>query len=128
MHRSRLGALIIDCKIDDLDMAARFWSKALGMPTGQPDAEDAGKYVPLANRSGRPHVEAQKVDHPSRVHIDIETDDIEAEVSRLEELGARRIDNIRTWVVMEAPTGHIFCVVPSQRADFRDKANLWDES
>ena len=125
MHRSRLGALIIDCKIDDLDMAAQFWSKALAMPTGQPDAEDAGKYVPLANRSGSPHVETQKVDHPSRVHIDIETDDIEAEVSRLEKLGARRIDNIRRWAVLEAPTGHIFCIVPPQRAGFDGNANTW---
>lgn len=29
------------------------------------------------------HVELLSVDHPSRVHIDIETDDIEAEVGRL---------------------------------------------
>ncbi len=125
MHRSRLGALIIDCNCDDLDMATDFWSKVLGMPTGQPDDEDAGKYVPLANRPDGPHIETQKVDHPSRVHIDIETDDIEAEVSRLEKLGARRIDNIRSWVVMEAPTGHVFCVVPQQRADFDENANTW---
>ena len=57
----------------------------------------------------------QKVDHPSRVHLDIEADDIEAEVRRLERLGAKRIDAIRSWVVLEAPTGHRFCVVPTAR-------------
>ena len=125
MHRSRLGALIIDCKTDNLDMATEFWSNVLGMPTGQPNDEDAGNYVPLANRSDSPHIETQKVDHPSRVHIDIETDDIDAEVSRLEKLGARRIDNNRSWVVMEAPTGHVFCIVPPQRAAFDESANTW---
>ncbi len=43
--------------------------------------------------------------------IDCQTDDIEAEVARLEELGARRIADFRRWVVMEAPTGQQFCVV-----------------
>ena len=64
------------------------------------------------------HVEVQQVQHPSRVHLDIEADDIEAEVRRLEALGARRVGAVRTWLVMEAPTGHRFCVVRVQRADF----------
>ena len=32
MHKSRLGGLIIDCRTDDLDAAADFWSQALGLP------------------------------------------------------------------------------------------------
>ena len=68
----------------------------------------------------------QAVTHPSRVHLDIETDDIEAETKRLEALGARRIGAVRTWVVMEAPTGQRFCVVRPQRANFKDTANSWD--
>ena len=36
-------------------------------------------------------IEVQTVDHPSRVHLDIETDDIEAEVRRLEGLGAKTV-------------------------------------
>jgi len=73
-----------------------------------------------------PGIEVQKVDHASRVHLDLETDDIEAEVARLEDLGARRIADIRSWVVMEAPTGQRFCVVSQQRANFDHAANLWD--
>jgi hypothetical protein len=72
------------------------------------------------------HIEVQKVDHDSRVHLDIETDDIEAEVNRLEELGARRIADIRSWVVMEAPTGQRFCVVNPQRANFEQTADSRD--
>lgn len=57
----------------------------------------------------------QRVEHESRIHLDIESDDIDAEVLRLEALGARRNERIRTWVVMEAPTGQRFCVVRPQR-------------
>jgi hypothetical protein len=65
------------------------------------------------------------VEHPSRVHIDIETDDIEAEVQRLEALGAKRVAQVKRWWVMEAPTGQRFCVVRPQRPDFVERANSW---
>jgi predicted enzyme related to lactoylglutathione lyase len=113
MHRSRLAALVIDCQADDLVTATRFWSAALGRAHTECDpAKD--KYTGLANREGEPVVSLQKVDHPSRVHLDIESDDIEAEVARLEQLGARRVASVQTWVVMEAPSGHRFCVVKPQ--------------
>jgi hypothetical protein len=69
----------------------------------------------------------QSVTHPSRVHVDIETDDIDAEVARLERLGARRVAHIKGWWVMEAPTGQRFCVVRPQRPDFESGANVWEE-
>ena len=87
----------------DLDAAAEFWSAALGLAVTD-GGEDAG-YRHLADGPGGLHIEVQQVTHPSRVHLDIESDDIEAEVRRLEGLGARRVDAIKTWVVMEAPTG-----------------------
>ena len=71
------------------------------------------------------HIEVQKVEHDSRVHLDIETDDIEAEVRRLEALGAKRVGTVQSWWVMEAPTGQRFCVVRPQRADFKEHANVW---
>jgi predicted enzyme related to lactoylglutathione lyase len=122
MHRSRLAGLIIDCNTDDLEAAAAFWSAALGVPP-RPDVEP--KYVSLAMPAGEPHVEVQKVDHPSRVHLDIESDDIPAEVARLEALGAVKIAEIRDWCVLEAPTGQRFCVVPAVRAGFEESANQW---
>jgi hypothetical protein len=122
MHKSRFAGIIIDCRSDDLDAAVAFWSAALGFPR-RPDAEP--RYVTLDTPGDEPHVEVQKVDHESRVHIDIESDDIPAEVARLEALGARRVADIRDWCVMEAPTGQRFCVVPAIRPDFAAKANRW---
>jgi hypothetical protein len=68
----------------------------------------------------------QKVDHVSRVHLDIESDDIPAEVERLEALGARRIEEVRTWVIMEAPDGQRFCVVNRGHKNFDETANRWE--
>jgi len=73
-----------------------------------------------------PIVQIQKVEHESRVHLDIETDDIPAEVARLEELGAKVVERLERWVVMEAPTGQRFCVVRVQSADFLKKSKRWD--
>jgi len=60
------------------------------------------------------------------VHLDIETDDIEAEVRRLEKLGAKRIQAVHTWWVMEAPTGQRFCVVSASSASFSRLAATWE--
>ena len=30
MHRSRINGILIDCNVDDIDAAARFWAEALG--------------------------------------------------------------------------------------------------
>jgi len=126
MHRSRLGGFIIDCLGEDLDGAADFWSQALGLSRRRDKAtEDAG-YVKLEMPSGEMDIEVQRVDHPSRVHLDIEADDIPAEVARLERLGAKKIAEIKGWVVMAAPTGHRFCVVRAQSKDFDKNANSWE--
>lgn len=126
MHKSQLAGFIIDCATDDVDTAATFWSAALGLERRK-NSEPAEKdYVTLNTRPNDYYIEVQKVDHPSRVHLDIECDDIEAEVRRLEALGARRIAAIKRWVVMEAPTGQRFCVVRPQRANFAQTANSWD--
>jgi len=67
----------------------------------------------------------QKVDHPSRVHFDIETDNIEAEVKRLLSLGAEIVERMEKWVIMEAPSKHRFCVIAPIRPDFEENANEW---
>jgi Glyoxalase-like domain len=124
MHRSRLAGFIIDCHTDELDGAASFWSAALGLPTL---GADGPTYVRLDGSTRDMTIEVQQVGHPSRVHLDIESDDVEAEVARLERLGAKRIEQIRTWVVMEAPTGQRFCVVRST-VDLAERAgaSVWE--
>jgi predicted enzyme related to lactoylglutathione lyase len=125
MHRSRLAGFIIDCKTDNLEQAAEFWSGALGISL-KPRSEEADPiYRQLMTPSDEVHIEVQQVAHASRVHLDIETDDIDAEVRRLESLGAKQIERIKTWCVMEAPTGQRFCVVRVQRSDFKERANAW---
>ena len=126
MHKSQLGGLIIDCQTDDLDQAAAFWSAALGLKAEVDPRTDDSKYRHLETRPEELPLEVQKVDHASRVHLDIESDDKEAEVARLESLGASRIADINSWVVMEAPTGQRFCVVNPQRANFDRSANTWN--
>jgi hypothetical protein len=127
MHRSRFCALVIDCKVDDIDDAATFWSRALGKPVVPPSPE-SGNYRELSTSRDEPIILLQKVDHESRVHLDIEADDLDAEVTRLEALGARRIAFVRQrWWVLEAPTGHRFCVVRPQRGPLEPgRANSWN--
>lgn len=125
MHRSKLAGFIIDCQTEDLSGAAGFWSQALGMERRALPAEEGEKYVRLVDPSGELHIEVQKVGHTSRVHLDIETDDIEAEVRRLELLGARRVQKVHSWWVMEAPTGQKFCVVQQSSPHFTERAREW---
>jgi predicted enzyme related to lactoylglutathione lyase len=125
MHRSRLAGFIIDCKTDDLERAAQFWSAALGYELRPKNEETSPLYRCMLTDELGLHVEVQKVEHDSRVHLDIETDDIEAEAQRLEALGAKRIGKVQTWIVMEAPTGQRFCLVRPQNKQFADQANVW---
>lgn len=126
MHNSRLCAILIDCNVPDVDEAARFWSSALGRPLDPAHPGTRGDYRMLGTPPDEAIVQIQRVDHESRVHIDIETDDIAAEVRRLEKLGAKVASRLERWVVMLAPTGQRFCVVRVQRPGFPKNANRWD--
>jgi len=126
MHKSRIAGFCIDCQSNDLEAAARFWSAALGLKVRAGAPVDP-LYRTLDTPPDQVTVEVQQVTHPSRVHLDIEADDIEAEVQRLEKLGARRVGAVKTWYVMEAPTGQRFCVVRVQRPDFAARANSWND-
>lgn len=124
-HRSRLAGFIIDCQTDSLDAAAGFWSAALGLQIADPDSGGTGQYAEFGDSPGGLHVEVQKVDHPSRVHLDIEADDVDAEAARLEALGAKKIGFVKRWWVMEAPTGQRFCVVAMKHDNRREPPNEW---
>ena len=125
MHRSRINGLLIDCNTDDIDSAARFWAEALGRAVDPDHAGTRGDYRMLETPPDEIAVQVQRVDHDSRVHIDIETDDIAAEVARLEKLGAKVDKSMERWVVMQAPTGQRFCVVRVQRDGWPKNANSW---
>ncbi|MEX0365182.1 MAG: VOC family protein [Ruegeria sp.] len=122
-HKSRIGVVCIDCKTEDLGAATAFWSAMLGM---EGKIDERGKYASFDGHAGYPKVLLQSVDHEPRVHLDIETDDMEAECERLKALGAREIARIRTWIVMEAPTGHRFCLVRPQGDDWPGAAKAFE--
>jgi predicted enzyme related to lactoylglutathione lyase len=126
MHRSRLNGILIDCNTKDIDAAARFWAEALGRPVDPGHPGTRGNYRMLETPENEISVQVQRVDHQSRVHIDIETDDIPAEVQRLERLGATVVKRMERWVIMEAPSGQRFCVVRVQRDGFEEDSNAWD--
>jgi predicted enzyme related to lactoylglutathione lyase len=125
MHHSRLCAILIDCKATAIEEAADFWSRALGRALDTDHPGTRGNYYMLETPLDEPIVQIQRVEHESRVHIDIESDDIPAEVARLETLGAKVVNRLERWVVMEAPTGQRFCVVRVQRPGFPKNANTW---
>ena len=118
--------MIIDCKTDDLNREAEFWSAALGLQAEDSGGQVNSKYVRLEGDGSEVQVLLQAVDHESRIHLDIESDDREAEVSRLEGLGATVVNRTERWIVMEAPSGHRFCIIGPIRDGFADNANSWD--
>ncbi|NOK39576.1 VOC family protein [Corallococcus exercitus] len=125
MHHSRLSTFVIDCKVGDLDAATRFWSAALGRKVAPPDP-DSPSYRELEAKPEEPMLLIQQVEHESRIHLDIEADDLDAELERLEALGAKRVAYVKRWWVVEAPTGQRFCIVRPQRGPLEGRANVWD--
>ena len=124
MHKSRLGAVIVDCETDDLEREAQFWGAALGGEVTS--SHPGGRYLDVRSDPADPGVILQRVEHPSRIHIDIETDDIEAEVKRLQDLGATVVEKMERWTVMEAPSKHRFCIINARRDGFDEQANVWE--
>jgi predicted enzyme related to lactoylglutathione lyase len=126
MHRSRINGILIDCNVDDIEAGARFWAEAFGRRIDANHPGTRGNYVMLETPPDEISIQIQRVDHESRVHIDIETDDIPAEVDRLEKLGATVDKRLERWVVMRAPTGQRLCIVRVQRDGFPKGATSWD--
>jgi len=123
-HHSRLCAALVDVPDADFAPTVEFWSGALGkavsVDTQDPDYAELGEVMPGL------HLMVQRIDGAARVHLDIETDDTDAEVTRLEALGAEEVERIQTWVVMRDPSGQPFCVVRPQTADFPIDATRWE--
>ena len=125
-HRSRLAAVLVDVPAADHDRAVTFWSGALGVDGKQlerhPEYVFYGEVTP-----GIEFMVQATGDTAPRVHFDIETDDVDAEVQRLVALGATEVARIQSWVVMRDPSGTVFCVVKVQVQESFDKhAHTWD--
>jgi len=125
MHRSRLTAALVDVPEESFQEVVRFWSGALGLEAESDD--DDPNYASIGEPVAGFQFMVQQVDAPARIHLDIETDDVDAEVGRLEELGAERVEKIESWWVMRDPAGNLFCVVRVQDpAAFEREARNWE--
>lgn len=125
MHHSRVHALLIDVPEAAAAPAAAFWSAALGA-TARPVPRWPW-YTNLHQALPGLGVAVQAVDDAPRFHLDIETDDVEAETARLLALGAVRVSQWLEARVLRAPGGHLLCVVPVQGdpAAFKAQATTW---
>ena len=86
-------------------------------------------YVWFDGTVGGLEVGTQRIGDTSRIHLDIESEDVDAEVRRLKGLGARRKEFIERWWVMEDPSGQLFCVAPwRERSAEAAPWNEWPES
>jgi hypothetical protein len=125
-HRSRLGILLLDLPPEHHVAGIDFWSAATGHPI-TPDASD-DDWNSLGVFGAGFHLEVQRTGEgtPPRWHVDVDTDDIPAEVSRLEALGARRHRDMGSFWQMTDPAGLVFCVVGVQTGEaFEEYAVTW---
>jgi hypothetical protein len=125
MHRSRLHVVLIDSPADCAEAEVAFWSAALG---SAPEPEAGTPFTSLSPLGSEGHLIAhQRLENgAARIHLDIETDDTQAEVRRLEGLGAVRIGEHDGCVHMRDPAELVFCVVPVQSGEFEQHAKVWD--
>ena len=122
MHRSKLTAALVDVPAEVFEREVSFWAGVVGAEpdASDPDFADFGQVVPGFQFM------VQRVGAPARHHLDVETDDVEAEVRRLEGLGATRVEKVSTWWVMRDPGGLLFCVVRVQTGEAFDRlARQW---
>ena len=125
-HYSRLNKTVIDVPPAEHDPEVAFWSAALGQQLKQGD--HFPEYHGVALHGLDFGLLIQRLgDGPARVHLDIHTDDLAAEVARLEALGAERVEFVHAWWIMRDPAGLLFCVVPEPAGSLNDtNAQRWD--
>jgi hypothetical protein len=123
VHRSRLYGLFLDTP--DAEKSAAFWSAALGT-AAVPEPHEP-QFTKLRDAFPALAISVQAVDDTPRYHVDIESDDHEAEAARLTALGAVEINRWLDCHIMRAPGGHLLCVVPvhSDPELFAAQATVW---
>ena len=132
MHRSRIAVVLIDHPEESYDAAAGFWSGVRGTSRDTVGrVSDDEPYESLDPLPGGLMLELQRTGAgtPARVHLDLETDDVAAEVARVVGLGATVTDEREGWTILADPGGLLFCVVPVQtdRAEFDAHSTGWHD-
>jgi hypothetical protein len=131
MHRSRLAQFVID--VGDLERGTAFWSAALGAAEERLNPESSAVYrrlvLPDAPIRVLLQLTADRKAHKERMHLDLETDDVEAEVQRLEGLGAtcwnHQLERGHEFWVMRDPWRNEFCVLQTEFPDLLAQRSPW---
>lgn len=120
MHRSKLSQIVIDC--------LAFWAAAFGAPKSS-KLRKGQRYVTLKTRPEGLNILLQRVERDPGVHLDFESDSVAREAARMETIGARRKygHKIKTWWVMQDPSGNAFCVIRKQRSGPLSDATAWSD-
>lgn len=112
---SRWHSVVVDA-IDPARLA-RWWAEVLGYRITHEGPDE----VTIGNGGATPTLTFVPVPEPktlkNRLHIDLNPDDQEAEVERLVDMGARRVDvgqGEARWVVLADPEGNEFCVLTAR--------------
>jgi len=133
MHRSRVCHFVID--VSDLDEGVSFWSAALGAAEEPLPEISSHVYRHLRLPDSEIRILLQKTDDKKiskeRMHLDLETDDVEAEVKRLEALGATRWDHQQDrgfdfWVLRD-PWENEFCVLETVFPELLAQREPWND-
>ena len=121
MHRIMLREVIIDVPAARFEAVTTFWSEALA---ASPHPLPGEPFVGLRGAASLPHVATQDIgdDPTARYHLDIETDDLDAEIARLEALGATVRTRYDGYAVLVDPVGLLFCLLPPVSEEFEQRA------
>ena len=124
-HHSRLSKIVIDVPPADHDRELAFRSAAVGQPLTRFDTHP--EYHGAALHGPELGLLIQRLDDgPGRIHLDIHTDDLAAEIARLEDLGAERVQQVHAWWILRDPAGMLFCVIPEPAGSLNDtNAQRW---
>jgi hypothetical protein len=120
-HRSRLVQVCIDAPVDAHEREVTFWRELLdGAWVDSSSAEFAGKWH---DDQGSPiQLLFQRLDEPYgavRAHLDLGTDDLDAEVRRLVGVGAGDVGRGRGWHVLRDPADQLFCATENSPEQVR---------
>ena len=120
-----MSTFLIDVPTEQATEAATFWAAALDATAESEPGEP--QYTDLKGALPGYVLAVQAVDDEPRYHLDIETDDVAAEVARLAGLGAVEVSSWQGCHTMRVPGGQLLCVIPLHSApeNFAEHANTW---
>jgi hypothetical protein len=112
-HRSRLAQVCIDAPAEVFDKELAFWKQVTGWQVSRSGRRE---YVDLVGPDTAPmqlllqRLHEDDAGARTRAHIDLGSDDRDAEAERLVALDARYVEKFSGWIVLEDPAGLPFCV------------------